>query len=59
MLYVGISSFLLFQCVTGQLLELATGEGKTVVIALFAAIKAICGSKVDIACSSSHLGIMK
>ena len=41
----------------GQLLELATGEGKTVVIATFAAIKCLMdgGRKLDIACSSSIL----
>ena len=41
----------------GQLLELATGEGKTLVIATFASIKALVngGRKVDIACSSSIL----
>ena len=41
----------------GQLLELATGEGKTLVIATYAIIKSMVnrGRQLDIACSSSIL----
>ena len=39
----------------GNLLELATGEGKTCVIACFAALQAMSGLKVDIICSSPIL----
>ena len=39
----------------GTLLDLATGEGKSLVIAAMATIKALKGIKVDIACSSSIL----
>ncbi len=39
----------------GQLLELATGEGKSCVIAFFAAFQAMLSKKVDIICSSPIL----
>ena len=41
--------------VKGRLLEVATGEGKSCVIACFAAVQALSGKKVDIVCSSPIL----
>ena len=39
----------------GSLLEVATGEGKSLIIAMFAAIQALRGNKVDIVTSSKVL----
>ena len=39
----------------GKLLEMGTGEGKSVVIAMFAALRALRGEKVDVISSSSVL----
>ena len=41
--------------VKGRLLEVATGEGKSCVIACFAAVQALQGKKVDVVCSSPIL----
>ncbi|KAL2096796.1 hypothetical protein ACEWY4_006003 [Coilia grayii] len=40
---------------TGKLLEMGTGEGKSCVIAMFAALRALRGEKVDVVSSSSVL----
>ncbi|GLD68603.1 uncharacterized protein AKAME5_001991600 [Lates japonicus] len=40
---------------TGKLLEMGTGEGKSCVIAMFAALRALRGEKVDVVSSSSLL----
>ena len=40
---------------TGSLLEVATGEGKSLIIAMFAAVQALRGNKVDIVTSSDVL----
>ena len=42
---------------SGTLLELATGEGKSLVIAALATIKALQGIKIEVACSSSILAM--
>ncbi|KAM9426350.1 uncharacterized protein KZ484_018525 [Pholidichthys leucotaenia] len=40
---------------TGRLIQVGTGEGKSCIIAMFAAYQALRGKKVDIMCSSSVL----
>ncbi|XP_028821485.1 LOW QUALITY PROTEIN: uncharacterized protein LOC114773126 [Denticeps clupeoides] len=40
---------------TGKLLEMGTGEGKSCVIAMFAALRALRGEKVDVVSSSAVL----
>ena len=40
---------------TGKLMEMGTGEGKSCVIAMFAALRALRGEKVDVISSSSVL----
>nr|XP_046269251.1 uncharacterized protein LOC124072113 [Scatophagus argus] len=50
-----ISWCLMALCDTGKLLEMGTGEGKSCVIAMFAALRALRGEKVDVVSSSSVL----
>ncbi|XP_056256499.1 uncharacterized protein LOC130184561 [Seriola aureovittata] len=50
-----ISWCLLAMSDTGKLLEMGTGEGKSCVIAMFAALHALQGEKVDVVSSSSVL----
>nr|XP_046244072.1 uncharacterized protein LOC124058672 [Scatophagus argus] len=50
-----ISWCLMALCDTGKLLEMGTGEGKSCVIAMFAALRALRGEKVDVVSSSPVL----
>jgi hypothetical protein len=52
-----LSILSLFKSPTGGIAEIATGEGKTIIVAVFAALKVIVGHQVDVVTSSRVLAI--